>query len=79
MARTAHRYVEYPAMNKPVRFSSAAALRMDLEGNMTLSAAAKVALVMELLDPSYIDEDGHLVEVDPLITPEEAKKLLEFT
>lgn len=66
-------------MKKPEGLSSAAALRMDMEGGMVLSPAAKLAFIQEMLNPSYIDEDGHLVEVEPIITIEEAKKLLEGT
>jgi hypothetical protein len=43
------------------------------------SIAGRLQLIQELLDENEYDDDGNIVgKKEPLITPEEARKLLGF-
>lgn len=52
-------------------------LLLESKAQITSSPSERLAILMELCDPSYMDEQGNLVKLEPLISPEMAAKLFD--
>jgi hypothetical protein len=64
---------------KPKYLKSGAAIKYENGERMPRSAAAKLAMIEEMLRPPIFDERDNLIGYGkPLITEEEAKRLLDL-
>jgi len=61
----------------PDGIKSAEAIRLSNEG-IPAGIAGRIEMVMWLLNPETEDEFGNIIHSDPIISIEEAKKLLYF-
>jgi hypothetical protein len=62
-------------------FKSGYALLMDeiVRRPFKVSTSTRIAVLQELLYPTYEDEHGNIIKGKPLLTPEQARELLRKT